>query len=264
MISKKRYGQNFLIDLNITRKIINALEVSHEDFILEIGPGLGALTSYLINAKKICAIEIDKDLINILHDKFISCNNLDIIHADILKFNLEKVLYNKTKIISNLPYYISTAILTKFFELQDKNKIDFMIFMMQREVAQRIIAKPSEKSYGSLSLCAQFYFDIIKLFDVSPNCFLPKPKIFSTVLKFVPREINLVCDKKILFKIIKLAFATRRKILINCLEELILKSELENIFKLLNLNQKVRGENLSLNDFINLAELIEKNKKIII
>ena len=239
--------------------------------------------------KKIILIEIDRDLINILYQRFGENKNLEIINSDILKIDLNKLLSNKNiiehpdldpdlnldniKIISNLPYYISTAVITKCLEL-NKNKninIESMIFMLQKEVCERILAKPNNKFYGSLSIFAQYYSDIkIINNNISPNCFLPKPKINSSLIKFTPKKNlyltypgldnnNNNLDQDFLFSLVKQAFSKRRKTLVNCLNEFhgLTKQKITDILIQNNLDQNIRGEALDIKDFINIASKIK-------
>ena len=210
VIAKKRFGQNFLIDKNISRKIVDLLSITNEDHIIEIGPGMGALTKLILEKKpkSLDVIEIDKACIAEIRE--LDCN----IHEDdalIFDFKLFHNKYNKKlKIISNLPYNIGTKIITNFLS-QYRNIIDKMVFMVQKEVAERIIGKPFTKEYGSLSIFAQYSSKIKKNFDVSANCFFPKPKITSSILSF---EINENFDEKIfnnIQKITKILFQNRRK-----------------------------------------------------
>ena len=257
---KKKYGQNFLIDNNIIKKIVDAVEVKNDDVIIEIGPGLGALTQFLFNAKKIIAIEIDNDLIKVLKERFISQKNFEIINADILKLNLKELVmpYQHVKIVSNLPYYISTAVITKCLELKN---IDSMTVMVQKEVGDRIFASPSTKSYGSLSVLSQFYSDLEIVTKVSANCFLPKPNVESVVIKFVMKNINHSdIDEKFLFEFVRCAFSKRRKTLINCLANFhgLSKQKITDILIQNELDKNIRGEALSLECFINLAMQVKK------
>lgn len=257
---KKKYGQNFLIDNNIIKKIVDAVEVKNDDVIIEIGPGLGALTQFLFNAKKIIAIEIDNDLIKVLKERFISHKNFEIINADILKLNLKELVmpYQHVKIVSNLPYYISTAVITKCLELKN---IDSMTVMVQKEVGDRIFASPSTKSYGSLSVLSQFYSDLEIVTKVSANCFLPKPNVESVVIKFVMKNINHSdIDEKFLFEFVRCAFSKRRKTLINCLANFhgLSKQKITDILIQNELDKNIRGEALSLECFINLAMQVKK------
>ena len=285
LILKKKYGQNFLIDNNIISQIISAAEINPNDIIIEIGPGLGVLTQFFFDfkPKKIILIEIDQDLINILYKRFGANKNLEIINSDVLKIDLNNLLANKNlgdsdniKIISNLPYYISTAVITKCLELNKNKNINLksMIFMVQKEVCERILAKPNNKSYGSLSIFAQYYSDIkIINNNITPNCFLPKPKINSAVIKFLPKKnlydqdlISLASssskknnpddiDQDFLFSLVKQAFSKRRKTLVNCLNNFhnLTKQKITDILIQNNLDQNIRAESISINEFINLA-----------
>jgi 16S rRNA (adenine1518-N6/adenine1519-N6)-dimethyltransferase len=259
---KKRYGQNFLIDKNIINKIVDAAQINHDDTVIEIGAGTGALTQHLVSAKKVIAIEIDKNLVSILKNKFITYDNVEIIHGDILKLDLRSYLNNNIKIISNLPYYISSAIITKCADELSFNslfKTKFMIFMLQKEVAQRLTAKPSEKLYGCLSLIIKFYFShVLHISNVTPNCFIPKPKVNSSIVKLIPRDESLFYNKKELFEVIFKSFSQRRKTLANCLDGFkgLTKSHIEFFLTRNNMANNIRGESLDIYDFINLTKYI--------
>lgn len=251
---KKKFGQNFLIDQNIIKKIIDAVDVTENDTIIEIGPGIGTLTQFLLDANKIFAIELDKDLVKVLQEKFVAQKNLQIINADILKFDLQKLIDSKNvKIVSNLPYYISTAVITKCLTLQ----IQSMIVMVQKEVGERIFAHPSTKSYGSLSIFSQFYAEISEITKVSSNSFLPRPKVESMVIKFTMKGLH---EKKFLFELVQRAFSKRRKTLINCLDNFygLSKQKITDILIQNNLDKNIRGEALTIENFIKLAKQIEK------
>ena len=268
LVLKKKYGQNFLIDDNIMRKIISALELNKNDLILEIGPGLGILTENFLIARKIILIEIDKTAAIFLKNKFDKNKNVQVINSDVLKIDLEKILEHEKniKIVSNLPYYISTVVITKCLEMKKNIDLKFMVFMMQKEVAERILSAPNKRSYGSLSVFAQYKSDISFIEkNVSPNCFLPKPKVISSIIKFIPKN-NFETDdteQKFLFSLVKKSFSKRRKTLINCLDNFcgLSKSKIANILKQNNLDLNIRAENMTINDFINLS-LVIKNLQV--
>lgn len=273
LILKKKYGQNFLIDDNIMRKIISALELNKNDLILEIGPGLGILTENFLIARKIILIEIDETAAIFLKNKFDKNKNVQVINSDILKIDLEKMFEGEKniKIVSNLPYYISTAVITKCLEIKKNIDLKFMVFMMQKEVAERILSVPNKKSYGSLSVFAQYKSDISFIEkNVSPNCFLPKPKVNSSIIKFIPKN-NFETDnteQKFLFSLVQKSFSKRRKTLINCLDNFcaLSKSEIASVLAQNNLDLNIRAESMTINDFINLSfgikKIIYRSKKL--
>lgn len=265
---KKKYGQNFLIDQNIIKKTVDALEIKSEDVILEIGPGLGVLTRHFFVAKKIILIEIDRDLVNVLKNEFaqnqntkIINSNIKIINSDVLKIDFNKLLAHEKniKIVSNLPYYISTPVIIKCLQINKNIDLKFMIFMTQKEVADRILSEPNKKTYGSLSVFAQYNADI-KFIEknIPPDCFMPKPKVNSSLIKLTPKQ-NFYKIKDLeddfLFSVIKKSFSKRRKTLVNCLENFrgLNKNQIADILLKDNLNPKIRAEALSINNFINLA-----------
>ena len=214
IIPKKRWGQNFLIDLNICNKIVESIDRSNINKILEIGPGTGAITNLL--AEKIgavTAIEIDWNLCKILDDKKI--DNLIIINQDILKVNLES--FDHKIIVGNLPYYITTPIIFNFFN--SKMPWEEMYFLMQKEVADRILAKPGSKIYGRLTIMTQIFSNVERLFNVSPKVFRPIPKVESTFMKFKRIKRNNISDYKRFENIIRIIFNQRRKKLKNCISE---------------------------------------------
>ena len=273
LVLKKKYGQNFLIDDNIMRKIISALELNKDDLILEIGPGLGILTENFLIARKIILIEIDETAAIFLKNKFDKNKNVKVMNSDILKIDLEKLFEGEKniKIVSNLPYYISTAVITKCLEMKKNIDLKFMVFMMQKEVAERILSAPNKKSYGSLSVFAQYKSDISFVEkNVSPNCFLPTPKVNSSIIKFVPKN-NFETDdteQKFLFSLVKKSFSKRRKTLINCLDNFcgLSKNEIANVLAQNNLDLNIRAESMTINDFIKLSfgikKIIYRSKKL--
>lgn len=262
---QKRFGQNFLIDQHVIEKIISGADVSDQDIVIEIGPGIGSLTQYLCeNAKKVIAIEIDKKLIPILEDTLSPYDNLEIINADILEVDLNALVApyegQNIKIIANLPYYITTPIIMHIFE--NHVPIHSITIMIQKEVAERIHAKPNSKIYGALTLAVQFYADTYIVANVPPNCFMPRPKVGSAVIRLTTHEEKPVSVKndQMMFKIIRAAFNQRRKTLTNTLshqlsfDKVIVTQALED----LDINKSIRGEALSLEQFALLTnQLIE-------
>jgi dimethyladenosine transferase len=270
---QKKYGQNFLIEKNIIENIISSSGIDKDDCVLEIGPGIGTMTEYLCkNSKFVIAVEIDKNLIPILEETLKDYDNKIIINQDILKTDISdlSLKYNNgkpIKVVANLPYYITTPIIMGLFE---KNvPLKSITVMIQKEVADRMRSKPKTKDYGALALAVQFYSKPEVIAEVSKNCFIPRPKVSSSVIKLIKFEkppIN-VKNEKFMFKVIRAAFNQRRKTLQNALSTLdikIKKEELLEIFKELNLEEKVRGEALTLDEFARLADRlyeISKNNK---
>ena len=253
---KKHYGQNFLVDGNVINKIISAIGASSADKIVEIGPGDGALTKELINrCKKLSIIEIDTSLADKLKNTYKENNNISIHNQDILETDLSELYEDKIKIVGNLPYNISTPIL--FHCIKYIEKITDCIFMLQKEVVERICAKHNESAYGRLSVVIQHLFTPSYLFTVSPNSFYPKPKVESAILHLAPKSNVSYADSIDDFNyIVKQSFSMRRKTLANNLKKIINIDLLENI----GVNTKLRPENLSLNDYIHISNLYTKSK----
>ena len=265
---KKRFGQNFLIDGNIVEKIVSSADICRDDFVIEIGPGIGGLTEALVNsAGNVLAIEIDSEMVRILRTQFSEYPNLEIINADVLKTDINSLVKEKSfgrtvKIVSNLPYYITTPIIMGMFE----NSVRFSSFtaMVQREVGDRIAARPSTKSYGALTLAVGFYAKVSVVCNVPAHSFYPQPNVDSLVIRldagtdYVQSSVN----RDVLFMLIRAAFSQRRKTLINCLNNSTdIKLEKGDILKLLEncrLDEKIRGEALNLDEFIMLAGEYEK------
>ncbi|MFH1199292.1 MAG: 16S rRNA (adenine(1518)-N(6)/adenine(1519)-N(6))-dimethyltransferase RsmA [Candidatus Omnitrophota bacterium] len=252
----KALGQNFLIDQNIQRKIIASCQLGLSDTIIEIGPGRGELTNLLVGAvKSLYAFEKDSRLAQTLEDSFKGRVDIKIINKDILKVDLNKYIESKKKIkvIGNIPYYISTPIIEKL--LEHRNIIDTIFITVQKEFAERIVANPGPKIYGSLSCFVQYYSNPKILFTISNSCFRPKPKVDSVFLelKVLPEPSVKVNDEDLFFKIIRAAFNQRRKTLRNSLEGVISKEKLEIFFAENNINPNIRPEQLSLKYFSDLA-----------
>ncbi|MBQ7242555.1 MAG: 16S rRNA (adenine(1518)-N(6)/adenine(1519)-N(6))-dimethyltransferase RsmA [Firmicutes bacterium] len=260
---KKGYGQNFLIDGNILERIIEAGNITKDDFVMEIGPGLGGLTQYLCeNAKEVLAVEIDKSAIPILEKNLSRYENLTIINADILKVDIAELLKDKKniKIAANLPYYITTPVIMEL--LERRLNIESITVMVQKEVAQRMQAKPGSPDYGALSLAVEFYSEAHINMVVKPTCFIPRPKVDSAVITMKIRDekpVN-VGDEELLFRIIKSAFGQRRKTLVNSIYNQcgfdMSKEELADILNGIGFDERIRGEALSLEDFARLTEAI--------
>ena len=249
---KKFLGQHFLIDENISKKIVNSFSLNEFDKIVEIGPGKGALTKYLFKfSDKLILIEYDTESVEFIKSSF-KKHNPNIIKQDILKYNLKDVLTQTSKnlIIGNFPYNISSQIIFKI--LENYLLVDNLIGMFQKEVAERIISKPNSKEYGIISVKTQLLYDVKILFDVSPNVFFPKPKVNSSVISMTRKKnININFDLKLFDKLVKLSFQQRRKKIKNSLKKLDIKENIleDTIFGL-------RPEQLSVNDFIRLTQKI--------
>ena len=268
--AKKDLGQNFLIDEEVIHDIIHSADIKKEDLVIEIGPGLGTLTEKLLeNAGKVVCIELDKDMLTILRQRFQAEKKIEMIHADILKFNLkEKIKEEKEnkeikniKIVANLPYYITTPIIMKL--LEEKLDIQSITVMIQKEVADRLSEIPGGKHTGAITYTMYYYAITSKVRTVPHTSFIPEPDVESEVIHIQLRNSPAVKvqDEKKFFEIIKYAFMQRRKTLLNALgnANIIEKEKLKNILKEMNLNEKVRGENLSIEQY---AELVNKLETI--
>ena len=258
----KSLGQNFLVDANITKKIVEAAGVDSFCGVLEVGPGLGALTRDLSEtAGHVTAVELDKRFIPLLNDMFDNESNVSIIHGDILKLDIKK-LVNETMsrlnhhVCANLPYNITTPVLTAFL---DSNVFSDITVMMQKEVALRICAKPGSKEYGAFTVYINYHTEPEILFDVSPGCFMPCPKVTSTVVTMKVRNNRLLSPdaEKTLFRVVRAAFGQRRKTLVNALftayEKTHKKEDLTRIITSCGFESRIRGEVLNLDDFIKLS-----------
>ncbi len=249
---KKFLGQHFLIDENISKKIVNAVNLKEFDKIVEIGPGKGALSKYLFDfSDKLILIEYDTESVEFIKSSF-KKHNPNIIKKDFLKYNLKDVLTQTSKnlIIGNFPYNISSQIIFKI--LENYLLVGNLIGMFQKEVAERIISKPNSKEYGIISVKTQLLYDVKILFDVSPNVFFPKPRVNSSVISLTRKKnININFDLKLFDKLVKLSFQQRRKKIKNSLKKLDIKENIleDSIFGL-------RPEQLSVNDFIRLTQKI--------
>lgn len=259
----KSLGQNFLIDQNILNKIVDAAELDHNSCALEIGPGIGTLTQEMAKrAKKVVAIELDDNLIPILNETLGNYENIKIIHNDALKVDFKRLIEEEglenVKVVANLPYYVTTPIITKIFT--EKAGIKSIVVMIQKEVADRISAKPNTKEYGSLSLLAQYYSDITKVCKVPPSCFIPNPKVESAVIKMDirPEPRVKVMDENLFFRIIRDAFNMRRKTLWNALKQIGLNEEkMQEAMNAAGIDPKRRGETLSIEEFAKLSDEIK-------
>lgn len=261
---KKKFGQNFLIDEHILNGIIEGANLKKDDIVLEIGPGIGSLTQYIAEqVEEVVAIEIDTTLIPILEETLGDYDNASVINMDVLKIDLKELVETRwpgrmVKVVANLPYYITTPIIMKFFE--EDVPVESITVMIQKEVADRMYAKPSTKDYGALTLAVQFYSDPHIVVQVPPSCFIPQPKVGSTVicLKSYDKFLTQVADRKMLFKVIKGGFQQRRKTLVNTLShqaELgLTKDSIRLALRELEISETIRGEALSLNQFIQLTQ----------
>ncbi len=260
--AKKKYGQNFLIDNDILENISSIPNISEQDTVIEIGPGLGNLTEKLIaKAKKVIAFEIDEDMIKVLDTRFANTNNLEIVNNDILKVDIKDYIRNneKIKIVANLPYYITTPILFKILE-EWSDYTESMTVMVQKEVADRMVSKCKSKSYGILTVNIDYYGTATKVFDVPHSAFLPQPNVTSSVVLIEIEKKHKVINKEIFFKFVKSAFAKRRKKLINSLESTgflnLTKEEINKILKSNGINENARAEELNVEEFVKISNYI--------
>jgi len=253
---KKKFGQNFIIDENIIKNIVNKSNVDSDTLVIEIGPGAGSLTNFLAQkAKQVLCYEIDETLNTILNQNLINHKNINIIYKDFLKANITDDIkdyeYKKLYIIANLPYYITTPIIVKIIE--EKINVDKIVIMVQKEVGNRFKANPGSKDYSSLSIFLKYYFEINKIMDVSKNVFMPKPNVDSIVLEFNKRNEKIIIDEeKVFFKLIRDSFVQKRKTLRNNL----INYDLETIEKILNKNNmdlSIRAEQIPIEVFAEIA-----------
>jgi 16S rRNA (adenine1518-N6/adenine1519-N6)-dimethyltransferase len=256
---RKRWGQNFLVDHNIARKVISSAELSPEDIVLEIGAGKGILTGKIASqVKKVIAIEIDKKLCSLLRDELKNYRNVEIIEGDFLRLDIARYLgsgsRSSVKVIANLPYYITSPIIIKLLNMKGWLEATFML---QREVGERIVASPGGKDYGALSILVQYHCDVEKQFNVSRNVFRPKPDVDSVVikLKLLKNPRIKVKDEKLFFEIVHGAFSQRRKKLSNSISNVLKidKHLLEDLLKRLNISPTRRAETLSLEEFATIS-----------
>lgn len=265
---QKKFGQNFLIDTHVLDKIISSAEITKDDFVLEIGPGIGTMTQYLASAaREVVAIEIDKALIPILSDTLSEFDNVTIINNDVLKVDIGALAQERNdgkpiKVVANLPYYITTPIIMGLFE--SNVPIESITVMVQKEVADRMQVGPGTKDYGALSLAVQYYAKPYIVANVPPNCFMPRPKVASAVIRLERHKEPPVSveDEKLMFKIIRASFNQRRKTLANGLNnspEINLPKEvITEAIEELGKGASVRGEILTLKEFAALSDNISK------
>lgn len=263
---QKKFGQNFLIDSNILESIVSAADITKDDFVLEIGPGIGTMTQYLCEAaRQVVAVEIDKMLIPILKDTLSEYDNVEVINQDVLKLDIKALAQEKNngkpiKVVANLPYYITTPIIMGLFE--SKVSIESITIMVQKEVADRMQTGPGSKDYGALSLAVQYYADAKVQLNVSASCFMPRPNVDSAVIKLTAHEKPVVdVDETLMFKVIRASFNQRRKTLVNGLKnssELdYTKEEIVQAIKAIGKEENIRGEKLTLEEFAALSNSLK-------
>lgn len=265
---QKKFGQNFLIDTHVLGKIINASNITKDDFVLEIGPGIGTLTQYLCeSAREVMAIEIDNNLIPVLSDTLSAYDNVTIVNKDILKLDMNRIAkeYNSghpIKVVANLPYYITTPIIMGLFE--SHVPLTDITVMVQKEVAQRMQAVPGTKDYGALSLAVQYYSDAVIVANVPANCFIPRPNVGSAVIKLICHSVPPVKadNEKFMFDVIRASFNQRRKTLQNGLANDrglgISKKEVAEALRQIGLAENIRGETLELKQFAKLSNILQR------
>ena len=267
-VFQKKFGQNFLIDTHVLDKIINAADITKDDFVLEIGPGIGTMTQYLAcAAREVYAVEIDKALIPILEDTLSDYSNVTVLNEDILKVDIRKLAEEHNqgkpiKVVANLPYYITTPIIMGLFE--GHVPIESITVMVQKEVADRMQVGPGTKDYGALSLAVQYYAEPYIVANVPPNCFMPRPKVGSAVIRLTRHKEAPVktVDEKLMFRLIRASFNQRRKTLANSLknspELSFTKEEIQDAIAACGFKEGVRGEALILADFAALTDQFAK------
>ena len=263
---QKKFGQNFLIDTHVLDKIISAAEITKDDLVVEIGPGIGTMTQYLAcAAREVVAIEIDKMLIPILQDTLSAYDNVTIINEDVLKVDLNKLAEEKNggrpvKVVANLPYYITTPIIMGLFE--NHVPLHSITIMVQKEVADRMRMGPGTKDYGALSLAVQYYAEPYLVANVPPNCFMPRPNVGSAVIRLTVHEKPPVTvrDESLMFRLIRASFNQRRKTLANGLnnspELHYSKEQIAEAIEKLGTTPSIRGEALTLEQFALLADIL--------
>jgi 16S rRNA (adenine1518-N6/adenine1519-N6)-dimethyltransferase len=265
---QKKFGQNFLIDDHVITKIINAAEITKDDLVLEIGPGIGTMTQYLAeSARKVIAVEIDKNLIPILGETLAEYDNVTVINEDILKLDINRLVAEENagkpiKVVANLPYYITTPIIMGLFE--SHVPLQSITVMVQKEVADRMQVGPGSKDYGALSLAVQYYAKPYIAANVPPNCFIPRPGAGSAVIRLTRYEEPPVTvkDESLMFKLIRASFNQRRKTLQNGIanspELPYSKAQVEKALEKMGLAANVRGESLTLAEFAKLSDIISE------
>lgn len=266
--ANKNLGQNFLVSNDAINQIVNSGEIEKDDLIIEIGPGLGTLTKELLEkAKKVICVELDNKMVEILNERFSLYDNLEILNQDILKTDLKEIIKKEknqnnikdVKIIANLPYYITTPIIMKL--LEEKLDLKSITVMIQKEVAERLIATPGEKNTGAITYTVYYYAEAKKITEVPNTSFIPEPEVTSEVIRLDIRKDPPVETKntEMMFKIIKNAFMQRRKTLLNSLTNTKIfnnKDEGAKILKTLNLSENIRAEELTLKNFAEITDLL--------
>ena len=267
---QKKFGQNFLIDPHVLEKIVEAAGVTKEDFVLEIGPGIGTMTQYLCeNAREVVAVEIDTNLIPILEDTLSAYDNVTVINQDILKLDIAKLAMERNdgkpiKVVANLPYYITTPIIMGLFE--SHVPIDSITVMVQKEVADRMQVGPGTKDYGALSLAVQYYAKPEIMLTVPASCFMPRPNVDSAVIRLTRYQEPPVCaqNEKFMFDIIRASFNQRRKTLVNGLSNApglrVSKEQVVGALEEMELSATIRGEALTLEQFADLSDILGKTR----
>lgn len=265
---QKKFGQNFLIDSNILAHIVNAAEITREDCVLEIGPGIGTMTQYLCEqAREVVAVEIDKNLIPILSETLSAYNNVTVIHEDILKVDINRIVQEKNngrpiKVVANLPYYITTPIIMGLFE--SHVPLESITIMVQKEVADRMQVGPGTKDYGALSLAVQYYARPEIMLTVPAACFMPRPNVDSAVIRLSRYQEPPVCarNEKLMFDIIRASFNQRRKTLANGLSNAsglkVTRDQVVAALEQMGLSATIRGEALTLEQFARLSDILGK------
>ena len=263
---QKKYGQNFLIDEHVLNKIISAAELTEDDYVIEIGPGIGTMTERMApECRHVTAIEIDKELIPILSETLSGFDNVDIINEDVLKVDLNKLIAERNdnkpvKVVANLPYYITTPIIMSL--LENKIPIDTITVMVQKEVADRMMVGPGTKDYGALSLAVQYYAKPYIVANVPMNCFIPRPNVASAVIRLTCHKEPPVTvkDEKLMFNLIRASFNQRRKTLINGISNFsglsYTKEQVAMALNSIGLNENIRGEALDLEKFAKLSDAL--------
>ncbi len=267
--ANKRFGQNFLVDDAILERIIESADITKKDLVIEIGPGLGNLTEYILDsAKYALLIEIDKKMIEILNNRFLQKNNYMLLNEDILKIDIDKYIFkleeeknikfDNIKVVANLPYYITTPIIFKL--LQDESRINEIVVMVQKEVADRMVALPKTKDYGILTLMVEYLSDAKICFTVPKESFIPSPNVTSAIIKLKKNKKYTIENEKVLFDLIHSSFAKRRKKMINSLQMSDFlemdKNSLEKLFSSCNIDLNVRAEELNLSQYIKISNKI--------
>lgn len=269
--AKKGLGQNFLSDLNVVRKIVEAALLEPDDLVIEVGPGLGVMTSMLAEkAGFVAAIEIDRDLQPVLDPLALNYGNLSVFYQDVMRCNIGSLIseiksahpeLNKVKVVANLPYYITTPIIMMFLE-QYADSLSSLTFMVQKEVARRLVSPPGSSEYGAISVAVAYYSDASVCFDVPASCFVPRPKVDSSVVNMAVYSVPPVAprSKDQMFKLVKAAFSQRRKMLVNAVSNAsfpgISKEAVADALRSLGISPDIRGEMLGVNEFAALSDIL--------